>query len=154
MFFAWTTSTSTLTSVGQFLWTVRNVLLASVSLTLRRCSPHIPHTDGYRHLWLFPTKRRLFTWPGYGGLCVPPLRFTFTYVHLFSICLVFSLIGVVLIARPTFLFGDHAVYLPQSTTSPIGDLRSIAAPAERGTASQRLGAVGYAYLNQFLFAAG
>ncbi|TDL20467.1 hypothetical protein BD410DRAFT_899584 [Rickenella mellea] len=58
----------------------------------------------------------------------------------------FSLLGVVLIARPTFLFGDHAVNLPPSTTSPVGDLRSIAAPAERGTASQRLGAVGVSLL--------
>jgi len=52
-----------------------------------------------------------------------------------------SLFGVVLIARPEFIFGPHAI---------PGSLHGGAiAPAERGTPAQRLGAVGVALLGVF-----
>ena len=47
-----------------------------------------------------------------------------------------SLIGVVLIARPEFLFGPGH----KSTTSGMGE--EGLGPVERGTPAQRLGAVG------------
>lgn len=58
--------------------------------------------------------------------------------------LVFSLIGVVLIARPEFLFGHQANYTPEASAGVIdGAGAGPLGPSERGTASQRLGAVGY-----------
>lgn len=53
----------------------------------------------------------------------------------------FSLVGVILIARPEFLFGHRASGVPDASAVIEGADASLG-PAERGTASQRLGAVG------------
>jgi len=62
-----------------------------------------------------------------------------------------SLIGVVLIARPEFLFGSlHPTLQPSIADGIDGTLDSPGIPAvipsERGTPAQRLGAVGVAML--------
>ena len=56
---------------------------------------------------------------------------------------VFSLLGVILIARPPFLFGHHDVSLEVPATAD-GHLSAEAVePAERGTSAERMIAVGY-----------
>lgn len=53
----------------------------------------------------------------------------------------FSLLGVVLIARPEFLFrAAHAPLVPSTGTDAV----ILPDAAERGTPAERLGAVGYA----------
>ena len=54
-----------------------------------------------------------------------------------------SLVGVVLIARPAFLFGDHIAAIPPATVGGGGITSEGIGPSERGTPAQRLGAVGY-----------
>lgn len=55
----------------------------------------------------------------------------------------FSLIGVVLIARPTFIFGVHsAVALPSTAAGDVDSFIGDVGPSESGTPAQRLGAVG------------
>lgn len=54
--------------------------------------------------------------------------------------LVFSLCGVVLIARPVFLFGDHGG-APDSTSTGSGDSLQLDS-SEKGTPTERLIAVG------------
>jgi hypothetical protein len=56
---------------------------------------------------------------------------------------VFSLLGVILIARPPFLFGHHDVSLEVPVTGD-GHLSAEAVePAEKGTSAERMIAVGY-----------
>jgi len=62
------------------------------------------------------------------------LNETFTWPQAFSG--VFSLIGVILIARPTFIFGNAAAVVPSPSAGDI----------EKGTPAERLGAVGVALI--------
>lgn len=57
-----------------------------------------------------------------------------------------SLVGVMLIARPEFLFGAHTAAMPTTATGGLDDVGGAIGPAERGTPAQRLGAVGYVLL--------
>jgi hypothetical protein len=57
---------------------------------------------------------------------------------------VFSLSGVVLIARPPFLFGDYNVSLNLPAASD-GNLPAVSGElAEKGSSTERMVAVGYA----------
>jgi hypothetical protein len=55
---------------------------------------------------------------------------------------VFSFFGVILIARPEFLFGQHAHV---AAAASIDGSLNLAPPSEKGTPTQRLIAVGYAH---------
>lgn len=69
----------------------------------------------------------------------PQISEAFTYVDL---TLVLSLVGVVLIARPPFLFGRSSSNIPQ--VSQVREVTNDSAPDV--TPDQRLIAVGYVYL--------
>jgi hypothetical protein len=72
-----------------------------------------------------------------GGTFVDILRFFHqsTLALTLESSVVFSLIGVVLIARPTFIFGSNS--LPSTGNGP---------DIEKGTPAERLVAVGYDYI--------
>lgn len=70
-----------------------------------------------------------------GGKSLAKARLSCRLTSLYLVC---SLFGVVLIARPEFIFGPHSI----PGALPGGAI----APAERGTPAQRLGAVGSVHL--------
>ena len=59
-------------------------------------------------------------------------------IHLLKSVSVVSLVGVVLIARPTAIFGSASPYADSQLTTPTS-------PVEKGTQADRLIAVGYVF---------
>ena len=63
-------------------------------------------------------------------------------IHLLKSVTVVSLVGVVLIARPTAIFGSASHSVPVVAVTE-NQLTTRTSPVEKGTQSQRLIAVGY-----------
>ena len=62
--------------------------------------------------------------------------------HLFKIVSVVSLVGVVLIARPTAIFGSASPSVPVVAVTDDSQIISPTSPVEKGTQAERLIAVG------------
>lgn len=63
--------------------------------------------------------------------------------ELIDYALVFALFGVILIARPAFLFGHHSPHSSPDIISIDDGGVVVADPEEKGTPRERLIAVGY-----------
>ena len=110
-----------LRAMSQVLWPLRDLFLLAILVVVRCDGVDVPSTDSDRLLWSFVSQGALLA---QGITCRVYACYMLPFISIHQ-RIVFSFVGVVLIARPQFLFGKPQEFSDPSEVTPTQRMLSV-----------------------------